>query len=283
VRWLPFTLGIAFVAYLALVTYVYVSQASLVYFPSRELSASPANIGLAFEEARIESSDGVKLHAWYVPAAAGATTVLFCHGNAGNISHRLEWLKIFHDMGLAVLLFDYRGYGQSSGTPGEQGTYDDARAAWSYLTQTRNISPGRVVIFGESLGGAVATHLSRNISPAALIITSAFTSVPDLASKFYWYLPVRLIARIHYRTADYIAQVRAPALIIHSRDDEIVPFSHGEEIYRRANEPKQFLEISGDHNGGFLTSEAKLIEGLRTFLDRHSSHQPLRPSTHPVE
>lgn len=271
-RWLLFTLVIGLAAYLALVFYVYAFQARLVYFPEspgRELTASPADIGLAFEDVRIKARDGAELHAWYVPAGSGAATVLFCHGNAGNISHRLEWLKIFHDMGLTVLLLDYRGYGQSSGSPSEQGTYEDARAAWSYLTDIRKTSPTRVVIFGESLGGAIATHLAKEVTPAALIVISAFTSVPDLASTFYRYLPVRLIARIHYRTADHISQVPAPALIIHSRHDEIVPFSHGKELYRRAREPKQFLEISGDHNAGFLTSEAKLIDGLRRFLDMY--------------
>jgi uncharacterized protein len=255
--------------YLALVLFVYATQSRLVYFPEmpgRQLTASPADIGLAFEDVRIRTNDAIELHGWFVPAGAGAATVLFLHGNAGNISHRLDWLKILNGLGLAVLLLDYRGYGQSTGSPSEAGTYEDARAAWSYLTGVRNIAPRRVIIFGESLGGAVAAHLAQNVSPGGLITTSAFTSAPDLARHFYWYLPVRLIARIQYRTADYVARVRAPVLIIHSREDEIVPFAHGQALYARAAEPKEFVEIHGDHNAGFLMSEAQLTAALRRFL-----------------
>lgn len=258
--------------YLLLLVAVYFYQPRLIYFPDvpgRALVATPAAIGLSFEDVRFESRDGIEAHGWYVPAGEGAPTVLFCHGNAGNISHRLEWLEILHDMGLAVLLFDYRGYGQSSGSPDEQGTYDDARAAWDYLTRNKGTPPGSIVIFGESLGGAIASHLAgdKDIQPGALIVTSTFTSAPDLASRFYWYLPVRLLARFNYPTATHVQRVRAPILVMHSRDDEIVPFAHGEEIFRRANAPKQFVELLGDHNGGFLMSGPKLTAGLRNFLE----------------
>lgn len=258
--------------YLLLLVAVYFYQPRLIYFPDvpgRALVATPATIGLSFEDARFKSRDGIEAHGWYVPAGEGAPTVLFCHGNAGNISHRLEWLEILHEMGLAVLLFDYRGYGQSSGSPDEQGTYADARAAWDFLTRSKDTPPGSIVIFGESLGGAIASHLAgdADVEPAALIVTSTFTSAPDLASRFYWYLPVRLLARFHYATAAHVQRVRAPILVMHSRDDEIVPFAHGEEIFRRANAPKQFVELIGDHNGGFLMSGPKLTAGLRSFLE----------------
>src|SRR5262245_46041302 len=217
--------------------------------PGRALTATPADIGLAFEEARIMTADGLELHGWYVPAEPDASVVLFCHGNAGNISHRLERLQFFHDMGLAVLLFDYRGYGKSQGAPDELGTYRDAQAAWDFLTHTKGISSAHIVIFGESLGGAIAAHLARDVTSAgALILASTFTSAPDLASEFYWYLPVRLLARFQYPTAEYVSQVRVPTLVIHSQDDEIAPFSHGRKLFERAAGPKAFLEISGDHN-----------------------------------
>lgn len=258
--------------YLALVVAVYAFQERMVFFPEmpgRALAGSPADLGLVFANVHLPAKDGPRLHAWYVPAAPGATTVLFLHGNAGNISHRLEWLKILHELGLGVLLLEYRGYGQSGGSPSESGLYEDARRGWDYLTQTRRIPSERIVIFGESLGGSVAAHLAKDVKPAALIVSSSFTSAVDLARKFYWYLPVRLIARVQFRTAESVAQVRAPVFIIHSRDDEIVPFSHGEALYRAANDPKQFLEIEGDHNAGFLMSEAKLTAALRHFLDAH--------------
>lgn len=257
-------------AYAVLIAYVCLFQSRLIYFPNipgRALTATPAEIGLDFEEVRITTADRIELHGWYVAAEAGAPTVLFCHGNAGNISHRLDWLEIFHDMGLAVFLFDYRGYGQSSGTPDERGTYLDAQAAWDYLTNTKRHSPKSIVIFGESLGGPIAANLAKDVSPGALVLASTFTSAPDLASNLYWFLPVRLLARFHYPTAEYVVRVHVPTLVIHSRTDEIVPFSHAEAIFRRANEPKQLLEIRGDHNSALLVSRQQITEGMRRFLE----------------
>jgi uncharacterized protein len=199
--------------YALLIAYVYVFQARLIFFPNvprRTLGATPSQIGLRFEDVRITTGDHVDLHGWYVPAAAGAPAVLFCHGNAGNISHRLDWLEILRGMGFAVLLFDYRGFGQSSGVPTEQGTYLDAQTAWDYLTNTKGFAPRNIVIVGESLGGPIAAHLAKNVAPGALILVSTFTSVPDLARTFYWYLPVRLLARFWYPTATYVARVHVP-------------------------------------------------------------------------
>jgi len=259
-------------AYAVLIAYVFLFQARLIYFPNipgRALTATPAEVGLDFEEVRITTADRTELHGWYVAAGAGAPTVLFCHGNAGNISHRLDWLEIFHDMGLAMFLFDYRGYGQSSGTPDEQGTYLDAQAAWDYLTNTKRHSPKSIVIFGESLGGPIAANLAKDVSPGALVLASTFSSAPDLASNFYWYLPVRLLARFRYPTAEYVARVHAPTLVIHSRADDIIPFSHAEAIFRRANEPKQLLEIRGDHNSALLVSRRQIAGGIERFLEAH--------------
>jgi fermentation-respiration switch protein FrsA (DUF1100 family) len=273
VRTLLLILLPAAAGYVLLGASVYIFQSRLLYFPNvpgRALTATPADIGLTFEEARITTADGIELHGWYVPAGTGAPAVLFCHGNAGNISHRLEWLQIFHDMGLAVLLFDYRGYGRSRGAPDEPGTYRDAQAAWDFLTRSKGVAPARIVIFGESLGGSIAAHLAKDVASAgALILTSTFTSAPDLASQFYWYLPVRLLARFEYPTAEYVSHVRAPTLVIHSRDDEIVPFAHGRKIFERAAGPKEFVEISGDHNAGFLVSGSTLTQGVRNFLQAH--------------
>ena len=277
-RTLLLILLLAAAIYVLLGAYVYVFQSRLLYFPNspgRALTATPADIGLSFEEARITTVDGLELHGWYVPAGTGAPAVLFCHGNAGNISHRLEWLQIFHDMGLAVLLFDYRGYGRSRGAPDEAGTYRDAQAAWDFLTRLKGISPARIVIVGESLGGAIAAHLAKDVtSSGALILLSTFTSAPDLASEFYWYLPVRLLARFQYPTAEYVSHVRAPTLVIHSRDDEIAPFSHGKKLFERAAGPKAFLEISGDHNSGFLMSGSTLTQGVRSFFQAHGLLPP---------
>lgn len=258
--------------YALLIAFVYFFQAGLIYYPNvpgRELTATPQTIGLAFEDVRITTADGVELHGWFVPGARPDRAAIVCHGNAGNISHRLEQLALLHELGLAVLLFDYRGYGRSGGSPSEQGTYRDAHAAWNYLTGQRGFAPRNIVIFGESLGGAIAAELAQDTDPAALVLVSAFTSAPDLARKFYWYLPVGLLARFRYPTAEYVARVRAPILVIHSRDDEIAPFSHGEQLFRGAHPPKEFLEIFGDHNAGFVLSESLVADGLRRFLTAH--------------
>jgi len=258
--------------YVLLIAYVYVFQARLIFFPNvpaRTLATTPSQIGLRFEEVRITTADRVDLHGWYVPAPARAPAVLLCHGNAGNISHRLDWLETFCGLGFAVLLFDYRGFGQSSGTPTEPGTYLDAQAAWDYLTNSKGFSPKCIVIVGESLGGPIAAHLAKDVAPGALILVSTFTSVPDLARTLYRYLPVRLLARFQYPTATYVARVHGPTLVVHSRDDEMIPFMHGEELRRRASGPAQLLEIFGDHNATFMLSRPKLTEGLRSFLEAH--------------
>ena len=192
--------------------------------------------------------------------------VLFCHGNAGNMSHRLESIRVFHRLGLSTLIFDYRGYGQSEGKPTEQGTYLDAEAAWRYLVQRQEVDPAEVFVFGRSLGGAIAAWLARGHTPKALIMESTFTSVPDIAAHLYPYLPVRLLSRFHYNAVDYVRQVNCPVLIVHSRDDEMIPFSHGRRLFETANEPKEFLEIRGSHNEGFMTSADRYEEGLASFL-----------------
>jgi fermentation-respiration switch protein FrsA (DUF1100 family) len=259
--------------YVLLLAYVYVFQARLIFFPNvsgRTLTATPSHVGLSFEQVRLTTADHVALHGWYIAAAAGAPAALLCHGNAGNIAHRLDWLEILSSLGFAALLFDYRGFGQSSGTPTENGTYLDAQAAWDYLTNTHRFSPKSIVIVGESLGGPIAAHLAKDVAPAALILVSTFTSIPDLARTLYWYLPVRLLARFRYSTAAYVAQVQVPTLVIHSRDDETIPFLHGEQLYRREGGPAQLLEIFGDHNAALTLSRSKLTQGVRSFLESHS-------------
>lgn len=257
-------------AYGVLVILVYAFQSRLLYLPNIAgtlVDVTPAAIGARFEDLRLPTGDGPTLHAWLVPAAESDRIVLFCHGNAGNISHRLDSIRIFRNLGLDVLIFDYRGYGLSDGRPSEQGTYRDVEAAWSYLVDERGYDPDRVILFGRSMGAAVAAHLATRVQPGALILESAFTSVPDLAARHYWYLPVRLLSRFGYATADYVRAVRAPTLVVHSPGDEIVPFAQGRRIFEQANEPKTFLEIVGDHNTGFIMSGARYSDGLRRFID----------------
>ena len=259
----------AVAAYVLLVVLLFVGQARLLYFPnipSRTLGPGPESIGLAFEQVDLVTEDNVRLDAWFVPAPRSRGVVLFLHGNAGNISHRLDSLKIFHDLQLSTLIFDYRGYGRSQGTVSEQGTYRDAEAAWRYLTEQRGVPAVQIIMFGRSLGGAVAAHLASRQAAAGLIIESGFVSVPDLAAQLYPWLPARWLARFKYATGEYLASASLPVLIVHSRDDEIIPFGQGEALFADAREPKSFLELQGDHNAGFLISGQHYRNGLDTFV-----------------
>ncbi|MDP3482946.1 MAG: alpha/beta hydrolase [Sulfuricella sp.] len=264
-------LGMLAAAYAGLAGVLYFSQSSMVYYPEigREIVATPLQAGLDYEEVRLLAADGVALHGWFVPSAQSRGTVLFLHGNAGNISHRLDFLLMFHRLGYNTLIIDYRGYGNSAGEPSEQGTYLDAEAAWRYLTETRKIPPDTIALFGESLGGAVAAWLAVRHEPAALVIASGFTSVPDLAAKFYPYLPVRRLSRFSYDTREYLQSVAAPVFIAHSPDDEIIPYRHGRALYDAAKPPKQFLELSGGHNEGFIFVRDSWARALGEFLDEH--------------
>lgn len=244
----------------------FIFQGRLVFYPEKVLTAEPRDIGLAFEEVWIETPDAVTIHGWYVPHAAPRATTLFLHGNAGNISHRLDTLRTLHELGLAVLIIDYRGYGQSEGRPSEQGTYLDAEAAWRHLTDTLSISPEEIIVMGRSLGAAIAIQLAERHTPGMLVAESAFTSIPAMAKRLYPYLPVRLISRIQYPSIERIANVRCPVLVVHSPEDEIIPFEFGEALYARASSPKRFLRILGDHNGGFLMSDAAYRLGLDEFI-----------------
>ncbi len=253
-------------AYIIFAGFLFIFQSHYVYYPERVLLADPGSIGLDFESVHFETTDGVELSGWFIPSDSARGVILFCHGNAGNISHRLESIQIFHRLGLDVFIFDYRGYGQSEGTPTEHGTYRDAEAAWRYLIEERQVNPNEIVVFGRSLGGAVASWLAQSQTPRALILESTFTSLPDIAAKVYPYVPVRLLLRFKYNTAEYLARINCPLLIVHSRDDEIMPFSHGRQLFEMAKEPKKFLEITGTHNEGFITSGKYYEEGLNAFI-----------------
>lgn len=238
----------------------------LVFYPDRNIEATPTHEGLAYEDVWLRTADGLKLHGWHVPADEAIGTVLFCHGNAGNISHRLETIALLHELRLHVLIFDYRGYGRSEGRPTERGTYLDAEAAWQYLVQTRGTPADRIVLHGRSLGGSVAAHLARDRTPAALVVESTFWDINELGRELLPLLPVRWISRLSYATADYVRGVRCPVMVIHSRDDELIPFHHGRRVFEAACEPKRFLEIHGSHNSGFVECRDIYRPALREFL-----------------
>jgi len=251
-----------------LVMAVYFLQGRMLYLPNtpgRALSAIPIDAGMDYQDVSIETADGVVLHGWFVEGSA-TQVLLFFHGNAGNISHRLDSIRQFHDLGLSVLIIDYRGYGQSGGKTTEKGLYQDAAAAWRYLTEERAYVANDIIIFGRSLGGSVASWLAARHTPRGLVVESSFTSVPDVAGDLYPWLPVRQLSRFHHATRDYVRDVQAPLLVVHSRDDEIIPFHHGESIFAAAKEPRTLLVLRGSHNDAFLRDERVYIEGMQKFL-----------------
>jgi fermentation-respiration switch protein FrsA (DUF1100 family) len=256
-------------AYLLLVVFVYLMQARMLYLPDlpgRDLDATPEAIGLYYEDVTLDAGDDVDVHGWYVPGDS-SRVLLYFHGNAGNISHRLYSIKEWHDAGLSVFIIDYRGYGQSAGKPTEQGLYRDGEAAWRYLTTNRGIAPENIILFGRSLGGSVASWLATRKQPAALIVESSFTSVPDIGQSAYPWLPVRWLSRFKHATRDHVTMATCPILVVHSRDDEIIPFHHGQAIFEAANEPKTFLEIRGGHNDGHAISATVYRDGMQSFLN----------------
>jgi fermentation-respiration switch protein FrsA (DUF1100 family) len=268
-------LFIVFIVWLFLGIILFVFQSHFVYFPFRRLAASPDQIGLSYETVYFTTEDGLKLHGWYVPAAHPRATVLIFHGNGGNISHRLELLAIFNRLAVDSFIIDYRGYGLSEGKPTEAGTYRDALAAWRYLTVKRGIPATRILVFGESLGGAIGTWLATQIRPAGLILQSPFTSIRDMAREHYPFWPVSLLLRIHYPTLDRIRAIKCPILIAHSRTDEIVPFVQGERLFKAAREPKRFLELSGGHNDGVLVTGKPYVASLDGFFSEVLQDDPV--------
>ena len=246
---------------------------SAPYFPAKEVKGSPTEVGLSYEAVSFRTADNVGLSGWFVPADNPRGTVLFCHGNAGNISHRVGTLRAFHEMGLDVFIFDYRGYGNSEGKPSEEGLYRDVDAAWGYLTGVRGIEAKRIIVVGRSLGGPVAAHVAMEHGPGALVLESTFTSMDELTSGMHSVVPARWFVRGKFKTNEHLSGVTCPVLVIHSLEDEVVPYALGRKVFEAAKEPKQFLEIQGTHNGGYEVSQKVYREGWERFLKEFKARQ----------
>lgn len=253
-------------AYIMLVLLLYLLQSQMVYHPQKFIAYTPEDVGLSYEDISFTTEDGINLHGWYIPAD-GEITVLYFHGNAGNISGRLQTIQLLHNLGLNVFIFDYRGYGKSEGRPSEWGTYNDARAAWNYLISEMNLQSAQTIIMGRSLGGAVASWLAAHEQPVATILESTFTSAADLGAELYPWLPVRRIIKYDYNTLENIKQIESPLFMAHSKNDEIVPYHHGQKLFKVANEPKTFVELRGSHGSGFWETGEKYRQALQQFLN----------------
>lgn len=266
---------------LGLVALLLLRPEGLLFYPSPHIASTPEEIGWDYERVEITTEDGQKLVGWFLPAEPGGAlerlpwVVLYCHGNGGNIGGRVHALSGLRGLGLAVLMFDYRGYGESTGRPTVAGTRLDVLAAWRYLVDERSYDPSEIVMWGRSLGGAVAIDQSARVStagmpPAALIVESSFTSTMDIGKEVYPWLPVGWFERkLDYPSRKLIAKVDAPVLIAHSPDDDLIPASHGDALKDAAEAGAAtrlaFVELEGGHNDGHLT-ELRLIPGVAEFL-----------------
>ena len=242
---------------------------SQVFQPTRLMGISGAELRqLGGQDVIFQSADGIKLNGWFFPGSTNSEgrvqAVLVCHGNGGNISHRVELAEALRSTGMSVFLLDYRGYGRSEGRPSEEGTYQDAVAAYHWLT-AKGFEPGRILVYGESLGGGVASELAVRAQTAGLVLQSTFTSIPDLGAELFPWLPVRWLGRVRYETLSKLPRLEVPILVMHSRSDEIVGFRHAQKNFAAAHPPKLFWEIEGTHNSA-LENRTNFLAGIAGLL-----------------
>lgn len=259
---------ILFLLAIFLVSWVRVQEKSSLFFPSRDLHTLPSGSGLAYEDVTIPS-DGFRIHGWYLPGPA-SEAVLWLHGNAGNIADRLDHAAAMNrELGVSSFLVDYRGYGRSEGKPAEKGLYKDAAAAFRWLVAEKGIDPSSIVLFGHSLGSAVAVDLALGEGKGAggLVLESSFTKAGDVARMLYNGLPVDLLMSVRLDTIGRIGKVSMPVLVIHGEEDTTIPFAMGEKVFKAAPEPKAFLAVSGaDHSDCYIIGGERYWEEWKEML-----------------
>jgi fermentation-respiration switch protein FrsA (DUF1100 family) len=238
----------------------------LIFAPDSVLVGTPKTLGLDYEDVEFSTADGVRLHGWYVPGTR-PEILLWFHGNAGNISHRLDNLRLLHDhVGVTVFLFDYRGFGRSEGQPSERGLYDDARAALQYLVMKHGVSCGDLIYFGRSLGSGVAVELATEASPRGLILETPFTSIRAMARTLFG--PLAVVAPSSFDNVSKIPRLMVPKLFIHGDSDSLVPYTQGRELFDAASPPKAFYTIRGaDHNDTYVVGGSTYFRRFREFIE----------------
>ncbi len=245
---------------------IYAFQEKYIYLPSAHIDGTPTDIGLRHQEVLLTAVDGVQLQAWFIPGTSASRAAIYMHGNSSNISCCPAIYKTIHRSGLSLLTYDYRGYGNSGGEPSEQGTYKDAAAAWNWLRQQGYED---IVLVGHSLGAAVATHLATQVDPAGLVLLAPFTSIAAMGSLTYPWLPVTLLARINYPNNEFLRSYQAPLLIMHSREDNRVPYSMSQELHQlAAAKCKHLISLQGGHEDAFFSGQTEFIAPFHRFLQR---------------
>lgn len=261
------------VTYAGIIAYLMINQKNMVYHPEGRQVAAPAT-NFALHERRVSypSTDGVSLSAWIVPAKeideVKGMWMLICHGNLGNIGfgQRPEFYSFMRDTGLNLFAFDYRGFGASTGSPDELGLYADAQASYDYLTKTMHIAPDHIIIFGHSLGSGVAIELATKVPAAGLIVEGAYTSVAQRGQEIYPYLPVKFLATQRYPSIERIGSIKMPKLFIHSPEDSIIPYAHGQQLFAAAEGTKRFVAVKGGHQNAYKIDQVKYQEAIAQML-----------------
>lgn len=254
-------------AFLWLFLYVKYLEKKTVFFPEKDILLSPEEAGLSYENVFIKTVDGIGLNGWYIPYEKAKYTILFFHGNAGNISYRLDKMMVVRSLGFNIFMVDYRGFGLSQGQPTEKGLYLDAEAAYSYLRQKRNLRPENIIVYGSSLGSAVAVDLAIKEDVKALILEGIFSCAKDVAARRYPYLPAFAFS-YRFDTLQKIKQIKVPKLFLHSVTDEVLDIQMAIKVFKAASEPKKFIKLHGEHATCYNESKDEFLKAIGSFIKR---------------
>jgi fermentation-respiration switch protein FrsA (DUF1100 family) len=264
--------------------YIKYLENHIIFFPEKGILLTPSSLNLYFEDIYIPIKENIKINGWFIPHLQQSSvsleqegagfipvnnakyTVLFLHGNAGNISTRLDKIQLLGEIGVNIFIIDYQGYGQSQGKPSEEAIYLDTQAAYDYLVNSRNIKPEQIILYGESLGAAAAVNLASEVEIKAMILEGGFTRGRDMSKRLGPFLPAFLFPNM-FDSLSKIKKVKSPILFIHSPDDEMVPINLAKKLYNAASGLKEFVEISGSHNTAVLDSSKKFIDSISAFID----------------
>jgi uncharacterized protein len=255
-----------FTTYLLLITWFYFNQNNLVFFPKFDTEETPEQYGLNHDKITFKSTNANTIHAIYFPINKQNPTVLYCHGNYGNITYHLEHVSNFTELGLNVLVFDYSGYGKSTGKVSEENCYQDAQAAYNYLKDTLHISPNNIILFGHSLGAAIASHLAISNPSKGLILEAPFKSIKQLGAELHPYIPVKQLCHITLQNSENLPKINIPTLIFHSTEDKVIPYHHSQTLIEKANEPKLLIPLTGNHGNSTIKNKAIFQKILKDFI-----------------
>jgi fermentation-respiration switch protein FrsA (DUF1100 family) len=244
--------------------FLYIRQRSMIYFPEKSMPSRAAFQAEDFEKVSLQTTDNLKLFSWYKPAQDNKPTILYLHGNAGHIAYRIPIIRPYVDQGYGVFLLEYRGYGSNPGSPSESGFYKDAQAAIQFLL-AKGINSNKIILFGESIGTGVATELALHHHACALILQSPMTSLPAVAK---WHYPWLLIAPWDkFNNLKKIEKIDIPILILHGKQDQIVPYQMGASLFMQANEPKQMITI--ENHGHNDLHNSQYFKSVNNFLKNY--------------